>query len=209
MKAQFPAALQQVRTGAGRQDSAQPAGQTAPSAAAPSSQTSGSASPLAEPLRIVVDKAQHRLALLSGNRIVRLYAVGLGGDRTPEGEFEIIEKVRNPNNKSNGDFGSRGMTLSDTQYAIHGTNKPESIGKDESLGCVRMGQQDLEELYDMVPHGTKVTIGKNLLPSDAPLSGQGDDSGKADSDNGKGKPRFRLPLQTNDANPKKIYKWLG
>jgi lipoprotein-anchoring transpeptidase ErfK/SrfK len=152
-------------------------------------------SPFQEPLSILIDKDKHRLALVSGSFVIRSYPVGLGGSRTPEGDFVITEKVRNPNGKSNGDYGSRGMTLSDTLYAIHGTNKPASIGKDESLGCIRMQQEDIEELYDMIPQRTKVTIGKGIIP----------DEGK-----GTGKPDhpFKAPLQTDDSNPKKTYKWL-
>ncbi|NHN31232.1 L,D-transpeptidase [Paenibacillus sp. S3N08] len=148
--------------------------------------------PLTSPLRIIVDKTNHRLALVSGTMIVRSYPVGLGADRTPEGSFEIAEKVRDPNGKSNGDFGSRGMGLSDPLYAIHGTNKPGSIGKDESLGCVRMLQADIEELFDMTPLGTPVTIGKGLLPSEIK----------------RGEPQFRLPLYSTETNPGKVYKWL-
>jgi hypothetical protein len=159
-------------------------------------------SPLQEPLSILVDKDKHRLALVSGNFVIRSYPVGLGGAKTPEGDFVITEKVRNPNGKSNGDFGSRGMALSDTFYAIHGTNKPASIGKDESLGCIRMLQEDIEELYDMVPQQTKVKIGKGIIFD------SGD--GKLDEGNGTGKPSkpFKAPLQTDDSNPKKTYKWL-
>lgn len=152
-----------------------------------------SGEPLAEPIRLIVDKRQHRLAVVSGNVILRNYPVGLGGEATPEGEFTISEKVRNPNGKSNGEFGSRGMTLSDTQYAIHGTNRPSSIGKDESLGCVRMLKEDIEELFDMVPLGTRVTIGSGLLPSDIGRS--------------PGEP-FKLPLFTKETNPDKVYRWL-
>jgi lipoprotein-anchoring transpeptidase ErfK/SrfK len=154
-------------------------------------------SPLQEPLSILVDKDKHLLALVSGNFVIRSYPVGLGGAKTPEGDFVITEKVRNPNGKSNGDFGSRGMTLSDTLYAIHGTNKPASIGKDESLGCIRMLQEDIEELFDMVPQQTKVKIGKGIVPD----SGEGKGTGKP------AKP-FEAPQQTDDSNPKKIYKWL-
>ncbi|WP_079908643.1 L,D-transpeptidase [Paenibacillus sp. 32352] len=155
--------------------------------------TGGLVKPLTEPLRIVVDKSTHRLALVSGQIIVRSYPVGLGADRTPEGTFEISEKVRNPNGKSNGEFGSRGMTLSDTQYAIHGTNKPSSIEKDQSLGCIRMLKEDVEELFDMVPLGTPVTIGKGLLPTEIK----------------RGAPVLQLPAQTEETNPGKVYKWLN
>jgi lipoprotein-anchoring transpeptidase ErfK/SrfK len=164
---------------------------TAPSTGAASG-VSGLIKPLTDPVRIVVDKSNHRLALVSGSMIVRSYPVGLGAERTPEGTFEITEKVRDPNGKSNGDFGSRGMTLSNTLYAIHGTNKPASIEKDQSLGCVRMLQADVEELFDMVPLGTPVTIGKGLLPPEVK----------------RGEPVFKLPLYSNETNPGKVYKWL-
>ncbi|MDQ0874128.1 lipoprotein-anchoring transpeptidase ErfK/SrfK [Paenibacillus sp. V4I3] len=178
-------------------------------AAPSSSQPKASAEPLLEPLRIVIDTDKHRLALVSGDFIIRSYPVGLGGEKTPQGEFFISEKVRNPNGKSNGEFGSRGMTLSDTLYAIHGTNKPSSIGKDESHGCVRMLQDDVEELYNMVAHETKVTIGKGLLPpSSNPDGGNGGGSPGLGAGGGKPDQSFGLPLQTNDSNPSKTYKWL-
>lgn len=149
--------------------------------------------PLSPAFQILVDRESYRLALISGGIMVRSYPIGLGGSKTPDGEFVISEKVRNPNNRSNGEFGSRGMTLSDTLYAIHGTNQPNSIGKDQSLGCVRMLKEDLEELYDMVPIGTKVTIGKGNVGTTITKPA---------------KP-FALPLMTEDSNLKKIYRWLN
>lgn len=145
-----------------------------------------------EPFEIVVDKKVHRLAVVSGNIIVRSYAVGLGGDHTPEGHFSITDKVVNPNGKDNGEFGSRGMQLSDTNYAIHGTNEPDSIGKDESKGCVRMGKKDVEELFDLVPKGTKVTIGKGILPTQESVP----------------KERFTLGHRKEQTNPHRTYHWL-
>ncbi|WP_408638363.1 L,D-transpeptidase [Paenibacillus aestuarii] len=210
MQAMFPQALKVAQAGGparGAEQAAQPPaaepGAAAGAEAAAAAQGRASAAPLSEPLRILVDTDKHRLALVSGNFLIRSYPVGLGGEKTPEGDFVISEKVRNPNGKSNGEFGSRGMTLSDTLYAIHGTNKPSSIGKDESHGCIRMKQADVEELYDMVPAQTKVTIGKGIVP-DAP-EGDGDGSGA-----GRGNPAqaFKLPLQTTDSNPNKVYKWL-
>jgi len=150
--------------------------------------------PFREPLRILVDKKRHRLAVVSGNIMVRNYKVGLGGKRTPLGTFRISEKVVDPNGSSTGDFGSRGMTLSDTLYAIHGTNEPESIGRDKSLGCVRMGKEDVEELFDMVPMGTEVVIGSDILPDELLVP---DKEG-----------RYRLKLSPHQDNPNKKYRWL-
>lgn len=146
-----------------------------------------------QPLEIVVDKATHNLAVIQGDIIVRSYKVGLGGDETPEGSFYISEKVKNPNGRDDGIFGSRGMTLSNTLYAIHGTDEPNSIGKDESLGCVRMNKADVEELYDMVPMGTVVKIKNGTLPSKTQPSAE----------------RFELIPRQNETNPAKIYKWLS
>jgi hypothetical protein len=153
----------------------------------------GAFAPLAEqPLEIIVDKLHHRLAVVSGGVLLRNYPVGLGGDKTPEGVFTITEKVRNPNGRSDGEYGSRGMTLSGTLYAIHGTDEPDSIGKDESHGCIRMRREDLEELYDLVPLGTKVTIEKKGLPSELRIPPE----------------RFRLEPLQNETNPGKTYEWL-
>jgi lipoprotein-anchoring transpeptidase ErfK/SrfK len=47
---------------------------------------------------------------------------------------------------------------SDTGYRIHGTNAPETIGKAMSSGCIRMLNQDVAELYQQVPVGSKVVV---------------------------------------------------
>ena len=46
----------------------------------------------------------------------------------------------------------------DTLYRIHGTNKPASIGKFESSGCIRMLNEDVAELYGRTPIGTEVYV---------------------------------------------------
>jgi hypothetical protein len=50
------------------------------------------------------------------------------------------------------------MGLSAKGYGIHGTNQPNSIGKAASTGCIRMGKQDLEELFAIVDAGDTVEI---------------------------------------------------
>jgi lipoprotein-anchoring transpeptidase ErfK/SrfK len=56
-----------------------------------------------------------------------------------------------------GVLGTRRLELGDG-YGIHGTDHPESIGKAASHGCVRLRNEDIEKLYDMVPVGTPVYI---------------------------------------------------
>lgn len=150
-----------------------------------------------EALSIIVNKETHRLTLLSGSIVLRNYEVGLGGNKTPEGDFVISDKVVNPNGRSDGEFGTRGMQLSDTDYAIHGTNDPGSIGLDESLGCIRMHQEDVEELFALVPPGTQVTIKDSAnTPTQIIAPEQAGD-------------RFQPELVPGQTNPDKIYHWLN
>ncbi|MBW7459993.1 L,D-transpeptidase, partial [Paenibacillus sepulcri] len=147
-----------------------------------------------KPLSIIVDQENRTLAVVSGDVIIRSYNVGLGGEKTPSGSFYISEKVKNPNGRDDGEFGSRGMTLSGTRYAIHGTDEPQSIGKDESHGCVRMNKEDVEELFDLVPLGTKVEIKSGVLPADAPKPAA---------------ERFSLQPMQDETNPEVVYRWLN
>ncbi|WP_102960740.1 L,D-transpeptidase [Mangrovicella endophytica] len=55
-------------------------------------------------------------------------------------------------------LGARAMYLGSTLYRIHGTNQPWSIGKAVSSGCIRMRNQDVEELYETVGVGTRVVV---------------------------------------------------
>ena len=43
-------------------------------------------------------------------------------------------------------------------YAVHGTNKPYSIGRRDSYGCIRMYAEDIARLYGLVASGTPVTV---------------------------------------------------
>ena len=55
-------------------------------------------------------------------------------------------------------MGVAAMTLAGGEYAIHGTNRPGSIGGFVSYGCVRMYNEDITDLFGRVPVGTKVVV---------------------------------------------------
>jgi lipoprotein-anchoring transpeptidase ErfK/SrfK len=55
-------------------------------------------------------------------------------------------------------MGARAMTLSGGEYAIHGTNRPSSIGTYASYGCIRMLNSDIIDLYDHVQVGARVVV---------------------------------------------------
>ncbi len=55
-------------------------------------------------------------------------------------------------------MGARALTLDRDQYAIHGTNRPDSIGTSASYGCIRMHNRDVVDLFDRVSVGTTVVV---------------------------------------------------
>ena len=50
----------------------------------------------------------------------------------------------------------------DTLYRIHSTNEPESIGQDVSAGCIRMRNDDVIDLYERTPNGTKSSCSRDI-----------------------------------------------
>ena len=55
-------------------------------------------------------------------------------------------------------MGVAAMTLADGEYAIHGTNRPDSIGGFVSYGCIRMYNADISDLFGRVNVGTMVVV---------------------------------------------------
>jgi lipoprotein-anchoring transpeptidase ErfK/SrfK len=122
---------------------------------------------------IVVHKSLHQLTVLVAGYYVKHYPVGLGeDDRTPIGDFVINTKLEHPvwwwNNTRipYGDprhkIGTRWLGFAPkpgaTGLGIHGTSEPDSVGKNMSAGCIRLHNHHVEELFDMVPTKTTVTI---------------------------------------------------
>lgn len=111
-----------------------------------------------------------RLDLLYKGQVVREYpiAVGKSTTQTIEGQFKIINRVINPGWYPEGrtpvepgpdnPVGTRWLGLNAPGYGIHGTSDPTSIGKVVSNGCIRMYNQDVEELHQLVKVGTPVEI---------------------------------------------------
>jgi len=120
-------------------------------------------------VRIVASLTEHKLVVLDGDRVVKVYQTAVGKPTTPSpvGEFTVINMVANPVYKahgqdvaagSNNPVGTRWIGLSKKGYGIHGTNAPKSIGRDASHGCIRMRNKDVEELYQLVAVGVPVEL---------------------------------------------------
>lgn len=132
------------------------------------------------PLHAVVSKRAYRLDIYLGDVLVRSFPVGLGlDDSTPTGGWKVKNKLENPTyypprggaiisaDDPDNPLGERwiglegvsGEALAQERYGIHGTNEPESIGKSISLGCVRMYNPDVEQVYSYLVEGkSTVTV---------------------------------------------------
>lgn len=99
-----------------------------------------------------------KIELIKEAQVLKTFKVAPGAIDTPSpvGIYRIVSKEQGWGKG----FGScwLGLNVPWGQYGIHGTNKPELIGKYVSHGCFRMRNRDIEELYELVPVGTEVII---------------------------------------------------
>ena len=120
---------------------------------------------------IVVDKSANLLFLKKDDEVFKTYVVSTGIDgSTPVGVFKIVTRMENPvwfrkdigavvpAGSSENILGTRWLGINKPSYGIHGTNQSETLGTHETKGCVRMANEDVEELFIIVPRGTEVTI---------------------------------------------------
>jgi len=127
------------------------------------------------PFEALVDVRKFRLTLVVQGMYAGRFPIGTGRENsTPMGSFEVLKKVVNPSWPSprgeipHGDpanpLGGRWIDLGGG-IGIHGTNDPASIGKSLSEGCVRLAPRDIEDVYDILTEGSRVTIVGGSLPS--------------------------------------------
>ncbi len=118
---------------------------------------------------VFVDKSQNILFLKNGDEILKVYKVSTGEhNSTPTGKFKIVSKLTDPVWFNRGVvvppespqnvLGTRWMGFDLPGYGIHGTIEPMTIGQQVTAGCVRMLNQDVEEIYSLLPMGTEVVI---------------------------------------------------
>lgn len=108
-------------------------------------------------VRIVIEVDQRRLTLWEDGKPVRSFpaAVGKAATPTPLGHWTIVSKER-----WSGGFGTRwlGLSVPWGHYGIHGTNRPWTVGRAVSHGCIRLRNADVEALFELVRVGTPVVI---------------------------------------------------
>jgi lipoprotein-anchoring transpeptidase ErfK/SrfK len=133
-----------------------------------------------QPGTILVRTSERRLYLVTGHGEAIRYPVAVGRpDKQWFGRVTISAKhvepawtppadVRQdkpnlpnviPGGSPSNPMGAAAMTLSGGgEYAIHGTNRPSSIGTFASYGCIRMYNQDIKDLFGRVNVGATVVV---------------------------------------------------
>jgi len=133
---------------------------------------------------IIINLPSRMLELYSGNTLIKEYPVAIGKQSTPTpvGQFNIIYKEKNPTwippgrdytveSGPDNPLGYRWMGFFEL-YGVHGTNEPGSIGHVASNGCVRMKEENVEELFDVVKIGTPVKITYDRVKVEIDSKGQ-------------------------------------
>ncbi|WP_019905474.1 L,D-transpeptidase [Methylobacterium sp. 77] len=133
----------------------------------------------AMPGTVVIRTSERRLYLVNGDGTAIRYPVAVGkpgkqwtGATQIDGKY--VEPAWSPPREVKRDnprlpdviaggsphnpMGAAAMTLSGGEYAIHGTNRPNSVGTYASYGCIRMYNQDVVDLYERVRVGTQVYV---------------------------------------------------
>ena len=120
--------------------------------------------------KIHVDKSDNVLEVFLNDRFFKRYQVGTGEyNKTPVGVFKVTDRIAQPTwwrpdgkaipyGDPENELGTHWLSLDVPGYGLHGTWEPESIGKQESAGCIRMLNEEIEELYALIPLGTPVEI---------------------------------------------------
>ena len=130
------------------------------------------------PGTIIIDTQRRFLYLIQPNNIALRYGVGVGRDGFQwNGLLKITRKAEWPDwtpppemikrqpylprfmaGGPGNPMGARALYLGSTIYRIHGTNAPETIGHAVSSGCFRLVNEEIMDLFERVPVGTKVIV---------------------------------------------------
>ncbi|MBB2735333.1 lipoprotein-anchoring transpeptidase ErfK/SrfK [Bradyrhizobium japonicum] len=130
------------------------------------------------PGTVIIDTGNTFLYFVLNDRQAMRYGIGVGREGfTWSGEQTVARKAEWPDwhppvemvsrqpylprfmaGGPGNPLGARAMYLGETEYRIHGTNNPDTIGKKVSSGCIRLTNDDVTDLYERVKVGAKVIV---------------------------------------------------
>jgi lipoprotein-anchoring transpeptidase ErfK/SrfK len=133
---------------------------------------------------IIIDTPHTYLYLVVGNGKAIRYGIGVGREGFTWSGTERISRMKEwpdwfppaemierqpylPRMMAGGPgnpLGARALYLGHTLYRIHGTNQPSTIGQTVSSGCIRLLNQDIEDLFSRVQVGTRVVVLPGQMP---------------------------------------------
>jgi lipoprotein-anchoring transpeptidase ErfK/SrfK len=127
-----------------------------------------------DPIRLVLRLNERRVYVYQGDKVQRSYPVAIGraGWETPTGTFQVMNMLQNPGwtNPLTGErmppgpdnpLGERWIafwTDGRNYIGFHGTPNRNSVGRPASHGCVRMYNEDVRQLFEIVQVGTPVIV---------------------------------------------------
>ncbi len=141
------------------------------------------------PGTIIVDTPNTYLYLVLGDGQALRYGIGVGREGfTWAGVKTVAKKAEWPNwyppaemiarqpylprmtmGGPGNPLGARALYLGTSEYRIHGTNDPTTIGKNVSSGCIRLTNEDVTDLYERVKVGAKVIVLPQTTEARAPV----------------------------------------
>ncbi|WP_409189463.1 L,D-transpeptidase family protein [Bradyrhizobium sp. RDM4] len=130
------------------------------------------------PGTVIIDTKNTFLYFVLNDAQAMRYGIGVGREGfTWSGEQSVARKIEWPDWRPPAEMlvrqpylprfmaggpgnplGARAMYLGETEYRIHGTNKPDTIGRRVSSGCIRLTNEDVVDLYERVKVGAKVIV---------------------------------------------------
>jgi lipoprotein-anchoring transpeptidase ErfK/SrfK len=136
---------------------------------------------------IIIDTPNTHLYLVLGNGKAMRYGIGVGREGFTWSGTERVSRMAEwpdwrpppemidrqpylPRFMAGGEsnpLGARALYLGKTEYRIHGTNQPSTIGSFVSSGCIRLANDDITDLYSRVQVGTRVVVMPGTPPNSA------------------------------------------
>ena len=123
------------------------------------------------PISAVVSLSAFEITIHAHGHFVARYEIGIGKDgSSPVGKFSIQEKLEDPtyygpnglvidHDDPTNPLGERWLAIGEG-FGIHGTIEPDSIGKASSRGCIRLRNEDIADVFDLLTVGSEIVIRK-------------------------------------------------